>query len=53
MWIPEVLAEGILTDREEGGPITVDYAVSYQKDKESGNRHYRHVNFLKEIGSRP
>lgn len=35
MWIPEVRAEGILTDREGGGPITVDYAVSYQKDKES------------------
>lgn len=36
MWIPEVQAEEILTDREGGGRITVDYAVSYQKDKESG-----------------
>lgn len=35
MWIPEVQAEGILTDREGGGPITLDYAVSYQKGKES------------------
>lgn len=30
MWIPEVQVEGILT-----GHITVDFAVSYQKDKES------------------
>lgn len=28
--------EGVLTDGEGGGPITVDSAGSYQKDKNSG-----------------
>lgn len=27
--------EGVLKDREGGGPITVDSAGSYQKDKDS------------------